>query len=136
MKKYIVLLMTAAMLAVTVLSGCRRATHNGKIDGLWKVVEIETFPDGGTSEVTNPENVFFGVQLELFQIDTPTPRFTGEMTFGKDRQLSVRFTDNTESDELRQFGIYSNPVTFTIETLNSKHLVLSTPSSVITCRRF
>lgn len=136
MQKYI-LLVVAIIAAVSILPSCRRATHNGKIDGLWRVEEIEKFnSQSGESEVVTPENLFIAVQLELFQICTPWPYMSGEMTFDNDNKLSVRFTGDFNDAEFWNYGVPSNPVTFTIETLNSKRMILRTDRSLISCRRF
>ena len=37
---------------------------------------------------------------------------------------------------LRQYGIYTNPVVFEVLKADRKQLVLRTPETVITCRRY
>lgn len=37
---------------------------------------------------------------------------------------------------LKQYGIYHNPVTFEIVTLNKKHMILKNDDAVITLRKF
>ncbi len=137
MKKQLYILIALLGLVLATLSGCRRASHNGKLDGLWRVDTIEYVQPDGTTTVTNPTDLFYGVNLELFQIDTPGPTYTGEISYDKGGStLGVRFTGNPGSTELLSYGVPSNPVMFDIVKLDSKHLVLKTNTTVVTCRRY
>lgn len=127
---------------MALLPGCRRATHNGEIDGYWQIRSIEyTKADGSTRTVipNKTQDWYIGIQLELFQIGAPQPQYqlTGEISYDKKAgKLGVNFPYNPSAAVLLQFGIPSNPVTFTVEKADSKALVLSTASTRITCRRW
>lgn len=139
MKKQIILTLLCIILAG---AGCRRVSHNGDIDGYWRIRTIE-YTDGTPEE--HPENMFIAIQCELMQLWQTVPSGgqkrdvpTGEMAYDKDAgRLSVDFRDpvNLTLARLRQFGVCSNPVTFTVH-VDGSTMVLSTPESVITCRKW
>lgn len=137
MKRHLYILITILASVICLFPSCRRTSHNGKIDGLWQVETIEyTQADGSVATVT-PEKLYYGINLELFQIDRPGPIYTGEISYDKGGStLGVRFTGNPTDEELLKYGVPSNPVVFDIERLDSKKLILKTSSTVMTCRRF
>lgn len=139
MKKIIYLLFAVFML--TAAAGCRRASHNGSIDGNWRLVQVEILSTGEIIE-TDPENEYFiAINLELMQLRgrgiTTNPFCTGIMDYDRDAgRLAVDFPNKPPMKQLAEFGIFENPVVFQVEEASHKALVLRTPQSVITCRRF
>lgn len=124
----------AAMLIV--LPACRRTSHNGKIDGQWKIQEITM---NATGETIYPADLHIDINLELLQLRGVGEPYhlTGVISYSKDdRTLGVDFRFNPTLAELEPYGIYSNPVVFGIPVLTTKKLVLKTPESTITCKRF
>lgn len=130
------------MVAVCVLImavGCRRVSHNGKLDGNWRVETVELFKESGMvkqDSLFHPEDRYIAFQLELVQI---RPNLhTGIITYDdKSGQLSMEFPKEPSSlpKVFLDYGICENPVTFTVEA-DSKHLVLKNASAVVTCRRW
>ena len=139
MKKKIILTLLCIILAG---AGCRRVSHNGAIDGYWRIRTIE-YKDGTPEE--HPEDLFIAIQCELMQLWQTVPSGaqkrdvpTGEMTYDKDAgRLSVDFRDpvNLTLARLHQFGVCSNPVTFKVH-VDGSTMVLTTPESVITCLKW
>lgn len=64
----------------------------------------------------------------------------GNMNYDKTAStVSMDFPYNQDSDgflALRMWGIYTNPVVFEIIKLDGKQLVMRSPASIVTCRRF
>lgn len=134
MKKYLLIILTLGMLLAT---SCRRSTDNGKIDGLWRIDTIEY--TGENPRTINPDNLFFAAQLELFQLCAPSPvsKATAMMTYSeKEGTLGLEFPDNPEPTLLMKFGIPSNPCVLRVEHISSKHLVLKTSGTVISCTHY
>lgn len=137
MKKIIYLLL--AVVAIFISTGCRRASHNGFIDGNWRVSEIYVNSDGHTEY---PEDRFICINLELIQLRYKDlynyGNLTGEIHYDKKQaKLTADFLgDQGVVSYTKYFGIYSNPVTMDVERINSDKMVLRTPETVITCRRF
>ena len=147
MRKYI-FLVVCVLAAVSLLPGCRRASHNGDIDGYWKVLSIDvTDADGNTTDILPEKGMFIGIQLELFQFypvvpdydntDTAYVSLTGKISYNEGAHtLGVSFRGDPSTATLMKYGIPENPVTFTVERADSEYLVLRTPISVIKCRRW
>lgn len=141
MKKILFIIMSVAILS---FFSCRRASHNGKIDGNWLVTSIELKADGNEipkDTVIYPQtNMLIAIQLELFQM---TPNIgnvsPGIIDYDKSgHKLVVDFpnvTSQKEMDGLKRFGIYSNPESFDV-TVDNRSLILTTDVSVISCKRF
>lgn len=138
MKKALYLL----ILCVLIGTGCRRTSHNGDIDGFWRVVSVEQIANGTTilkDTVIYPEDLFYCINLELMQLQPLSYDYTGVMNYSeRDRRLTVEFPKQAEGPtgwQMQKFGIWTNPVTFEVNAGRS-HLVLRTPESVIKCDRF
>lgn len=132
-----------SLLAIT-LAGCRRVSDNGRLDGLWKIREIEYTADGAT---VCPANLFFGVQLELFQCQSPTPRrdLTGILHYHKGSDsFTVEFPNKPTRAAMADFGLVpenedkdKTPVCrLDIEHASGSRLVLRSPIAVITCHKY
>ena len=143
-----------AIIAITALlatTSCRRANHDGKLDGNWRVESVENL---STGETVVPDEVFIAIQCELLQFRRyaggKTAHITGvidysrkEHTLAVDFPYDVRhsasalnyylFTDYTEADLADRKGV---SVTFDVEKVNSKSLVLRSPYALYRCRRF
>jgi len=127
-----------ALVALLMLApACRRASDNGLIDGLWRIDSIEYNEPGQQTETVRPDGHFIAIQLELLQLDNYNPVATAIISYDKDAStIGLDFPYNPEPDVLRRFGIMENPCVLSIKTVSHKHLVLTSPTSTITCTRF
>ncbi len=129
----------ATVLMTGILCGCRKASHNGKLDGQWQIMKIENLL---TSEEKAPENrIYICMNLHVVQLSqVGGVVYSGNMQYDKDAgRLSWDFPYNKTEDSvkaLNEWGIYTNPVTLSVESVTGSTLVLRTPESIITCRRF
>lgn len=125
-------------------ASCRRTSHNGKIDGFWKIMEIRYDDDSAVAAAASlngqsviPDNLFICINLELIQLGNPEPNITGFMAYDKDdRTLGIEFPGNPGQRHLLNYGISGNPASLDIVTLTNKRLVLRSEAATITCRRF
>lgn len=141
MRKFLTIICLSLMLIS--LGACRRASHNGKIDGFWKITEIQ-YADQlpvadsgleGTSVV--PEDLFICVNLELLQLGNPGTQFTGVMSYSKgDDRLGVDFKDAVSPEKLLIYGFPPSPSVLDIVSLSDKRLVLRSDVATVSCRRF
>lgn len=123
-----------ALVALLSFSSCRRAWFNGKLDGFWRIEEIEYTEDGST---VIPDNKFIMINLELLQLGSPRPSITGVISYSKsEKTLGVEFPMNPEANKLRGYGFMSNPATFDILKLDDDELILKSASSTVYCTRF
>ena len=135
MKVSKILTFTFAVIAIFVFSNCRRATDNGKIDGFWRIYEIQYLDDN--SVVTPEYDEYIAIQLELIQLQSPGhSNYTGVITYNKgDEQMGVNFP-NLSDAHLYPYGFTGPESTVRIERADSKHLVLRTPIAIVSCRKY
>ncbi len=135
--RYSLIALIAALILI-IAPSCRRASHNGKIDGFWKIMKMENKATGEVTEITDPK-INIAINLELMQWYGIGPRLTGIISYHKgDSTIGVDFSGCPYTNEhtLAAYGFTSAKVTFDIVTLDSKHLVLATPEMIYYCDRF
>lgn len=130
----------SVVMAVAVVSSCRRASDNGKIDGYWKIQEIYYIADGTT---VYPEEEFIGIQLELIQLMNPRPVgsskgwLTGVVSYDKKSDFfSVDFRYNPSPEQLYPYGFSAPQEVLAIERADSRYLVFTSAIARVTCRKF
>lgn len=127
----------AAVVMICVLSGCRKASDNGKLDGQWQIMKIENVATG--EEMVPPVRKYICLNLHVVQL-TGNGQAFGNMHYDKDKGIiNWDFPKLKTEDEiatLQSWGLYSNPVTLEVVKLDGSQMVLKTPETVITCRRF
>lgn len=147
MRKIFSIIFTA-LLVIILFSGCRRATHNGWIDGNWRIKSVEQIADGvfyDKDTVIYPESSFIAIQLELAQIRTGSePGVKGRGATAvmlHDRKndkitLEYRLNDKDVNPKwMIERGFCSNPETYDVHA-NSKRLTLRSANVVINCERW
>lgn len=140
MKKLIPIIILS-LLTIILFPGCRRMSDNGEIDGYWQIREIYYT---ATGEIQNPKDKFICINLELMQLNnpSPTPKLTGVLAYHKgDKTIGVDFRYGPTTAELAQFGFAPTPdnpnfCSLDIKRVDSKHLVLESPIATITCKKF
>ncbi len=128
------------MLIMLLPAGCQKSPINGNLDGQWQVMEVSPEP----SETIIDRRLYMCFSLHTVQLTFygSGPWQSGNILQFSDKTLSLEFPyvslDPTDKDEeiLRQYGINSNPVTFSIERLDSKKLILRDGDTVVTLRKF
>lgn len=126
----------AAILMVT-LTSCPKHPINGDLDGQWQVMEVT--PEA--PEIVIHERIYYCFSLHTTQLTFygAGPWASGNILKYDENQLVLDFpyaTSALSKARLKQYGIYSNPVTFTIKYLDKKHLILRDGDVVVTLRKF
>lgn len=139
-----ILLGFTLILCVSLFGACRKTPINGDLDGHWQIMSVEWVSDG--SDVSPLLRSYICINLHIMQLrnvslsEDPGSVFSGNMYYDKaESKITVDFPYNTspnQVDQLHPWGIYTNPVTFDIVKLDGKQLVLRTPETFITCRRY
>lgn len=120
---------------VLTASGCQKTSINGDLDGQWQVMDVQPAPE----EIIINERLYYCFYMHTCMLTY----YDGGLTNGNfqfdGNHISMDFPNATHSDAitaLKQYGIYHNPVTFEIVTLNKKHMILKNDDAVITLRKF
>lgn len=134
-KNILTTVMTVLLLSV-MMSCCQKAPINGDLDGMWQVMQVD--PEPAYKPIG--QRIYYNFYLHTCNLtvygdgtfSTSVMAFDGE-------KMTLKFPDRVSDhhmDRLRQFGINSNPVTFTVEKLTSKSLVLRDGDTTVTMRKF
>ncbi len=116
------------------LTGCRNASHNGKLDAQWQVMTVENTDDGS---ITHPHKIYMCLTSHV--VNLYPGDYAGNFSYDEEKgifTLDFPYREKPTDSRLYQWGIYDNPVTFTILKLDGKQLVIRSGHSVVTCRRF
>lgn len=115
---------------------------NGDLDGMWRLIRVETNDDDIT-----PESVYYSFQRHLVQIskhheiDIPT-RFLGNLHYRGDTiSMSgfINFPYETQAatlDDLKEFYLYSDSTMFIINRLDDEMLIMRNCERTYTLRRW
>ncbi len=124
-------LLFAVVTLVAVLGGssCRKDYINGDLDGIWEIKEII---DGGETRVPELRRFmrfeFHVCQLSGWEDGTQEgrPFANGNMAYnGSELILEFPFVTDVEGMKtLSTWGIMTNPVTFTVKSIDSKRMTL------------
>lgn len=120
------------------LSSCQKSPINGDLDGQWQVINVEP----QAPEILLDNNIYYCFNLHICQLTAYAygAVATGNMVYDQDtRILEVSFPNISTPREyaiLKQYGINENPVTFTIEHLDKKTLIMRDGDTMVTLRKF
>ena len=124
---------------VLVLASCSMETsHNGALDGYWKLTTIDTLSTGGINNLKKA-SIFWSVQKDLLTVrdnNDPTNReyvfrfqHTDSTLVLSEGQRYDRTNGNESVDDasvLSPYGINHQPEVFTFEHLTNRVMTLST----------
>lgn len=131
--KHILLSLLVSLIAL-MMPGCQKSPVNGDLDGQWQVMEVS--PSAADTPID--ARLYYCFYLHVCQLNYYGGSLaTGTMDYSGDRMvLTFPYADEETAAGLRQYGIDTNPVTFTIDRLDGKSLILRSPTTVITLRKF
>lgn len=137
MKQYITsyLLWAAVLFVLLMPTSCEKAPINGDLDGQWQVMSVTPQPTESPIE----ERLYYCFYLHVCQLTYYDGVFTeANMKFdGKTLYLDFPYAETEGNDiKLRQYGINENPITFNVEHLDNKSLILRHGDTVVTMRKF
>ncbi len=134
LKFYIYIIVLTGLLIT--MAGCQKSPVNGDLDGQWQVMTVE--PEA--PETIIQDRIYLCISLHTCQLSVYGSGIwtSGNMSYSDDK-LTMEFP-NANSPEsiarLKQYGIYSNPVTFTVVFPGKDKLVLKDKDAVVTLRKF
>ena len=139
----------AVIMVVVALAGCSIETsHNGALDGYWKLKTVDTLSTGGTCDL-NDASIFWSVQKDLLTVrdnNDPTNReyvFRFQRSEGtlilSEGQRYDRTNGNVDVDDpsvLSPYGINHQPETFKVDYLTHRVMTLSTEELRLNFKKF
>lgn len=140
----VMFLAVIGVLASIGLESCRKASSNGELDAQWQILKIE---NRQTGVVTVPATREY-IEINLHVVQLNPGLMSANMIFDKEKnelwwEFPYAYSDSSKSrnsdsylDKLARYGINENPVRLHIDHLSHGSLILSTPTTIITCRRF
>lgn len=146
MKKIISPILLGLLIVCSILpvTSCQQLAQNGDFSGQWQFLSID-YPDGTS---VNPQGErYLCVYRDVAQLTGPNGvRVTGNLAYDEDAgKFSIEFPYECAAN-LAPWGItaadevdpdsYGFVASFTIQTLSSSRLVMTTNGVVITCRKF
>lgn len=130
-----VILALSSILLFMISTSCQKAPINGVLDGQWQVMEVSPEPETKLIE----GNLYYCFYLHVCQLSFYDGMFaTGNMSFN-DESLYLDFPSITSPFSklrLAQYGINENPITFTVEHIDRKSLILRHGDTTVTMRKF
>lgn len=124
-----------AFLLLLISFSCQKSPINGDLDGQWQVMDVSPEP----LEKPIGQRIYYCFSLHVCQLTYYDGVFTaGNMAFdGKTLRLDFPYaTSYVSREKLRQYGINENPITFTVEHLDKKSLILKHGDTTVTMRKF
>lgn len=128
------LLIIISILTTLIMCNCQKSPINGYLDGQWQVMDV--YP---TPETIIDQRLYYCFYMHTCMLTY----YGGEVANG-----NFRYSDNSiymdfphpniapPAPILKQYGINSNPVTFSIEILTKNKLVLKDGETIVTLRKF
>lgn len=132
---FLIKLYLVSFLAILLSQGCTKTPINGNLDGEWEVIEVIPEPPA----VENETRYFYNFSLHVCQLTVyGYPFRSGNLRYdGETMSLDFPYI-NTPEEELilKQYGIFSNPVTFDVYFENKSRLILSNDESTVVLKKF
>lgn len=125
MKKILSILLYASLLAC-----CDKVYINGDLDGMWKLIQVES-----NDETHHPDDIYYSFQRHMVQIgkyfeEGLPERYLGNMEYYGNRLTIGGFRKYLEEEhictpeELQSFYLYDETTTFTIDKSDEKLLII------------
>lgn len=139
----------AVVMVAVVLASCSMDTsHNGALDGYWKLTTIDSLTTGGVNNLKDA-SIFWSVQKDLLTVrdnNDPTNReyvFRFQRSEGtlilSEGQRYDRTNGNMDVDDpsvLSPYGINHQPETFKVDHLTHRVMTLSTEELRLSFKKF
>ncbi len=136
------------MVAVVLASCSMDTSHNGALDGYWKLKTVDTLSTGGTCNLSEA-SIFWSVQKDLLTVrdnNDPTNREyvfrfhqTDSTLVLSEGQRYDRTNGNVTVDDpsvLNPYGINHQPETFKVNHLTHRVMTLSTEELRLSFKKF
>lgn len=129
-------LILAATFILLGFSSCKLSI-NGDLDGQWQVMTVE--PEVTEQPIKN--RLYFCFYQHICQLTAynESVLFTGNMKYDEGKTLYIDFPKASSplcAEQLKQYGINSNPVNFVVEHISRNKLILRDGETIVTLRKF
>ncbi len=127
-----------AVIITAMLNSCDiQSSDNGNLDGMWHLTSVDTISTSGVKDMSN-EKIYWSFENKLLELDDKSGanqsilyRFKhsdGTLQLYDPYLYNREFGDTPVEDAqlLYPFGVDSFETTYTVETLTSRRMVLST----------
>lgn len=129
-------------LAVVLASSCQKADDNGDLGGFWKLLKIEDFATGMTTE-TKEYKRFWSIQLDVLATSSEDDDSYNYNYGGKGRfqhvgdSLFVQMVTVSPKSDLKKVGLY-NPQDerYGVVLLNKDKMILRSKYALLEFRKF
>lgn len=132
-------IITALIFATVMTVSCKlENSHNGALDGYWKLYAVDTLANGTTSDL-GLSSIFWAVEKDILMVRDNNDEVRREYVFRFEHTDStLRLWDAQlydkkagsqaveDATELAKYGINKTEETFTIDHLTSRRMALST----------
>ena len=130
-------ILSIMVVVVALLSGCDIETSsNGKLDGFWHLVSVDTLSTGHTADVSE-QLLFLSVEVDLLRLSDNLTQKADYMCRFELKESTLRIYSPYKNDRMngdplledvapiQRFGMNSLDVTFNIEQLSSGSMTLN-----------
>ncbi|MCH5226488.1 MAG: lipocalin-like domain-containing protein [Muribaculaceae bacterium] len=131
--KSVILGIIASIISPLYIS-CQKEPINGNLDGLWEVMSVTPQPQQFVDS-----RIFYSFYLHTVQLSVFDEVYmNGNMQYDGST-LTMDFPTATPDYDykiMKQYGIFTNPVTFDVEFPSKGQMILSNASTTVTLRKF
>lgn len=134
---------------LSVMSSCTIETSgNGKLDGFWHLVEIDTLQTGGKKDLGN-QKLFWGIEAKLLHLQGTDPAYYLRFSHRNDSLvLYSPYADHGHMDKgggdivltdprgLHAYGIQNLEEHFKVESLNGTKMILKSSFCRLYLKKF
>lgn len=136
MKKFIGFHISYIYIGILIfLVSCQKTPINGNLDGEWEVMEVIPSPPDWGKET----RLFYNFGHHVCQLTVYGGPFTlGNLAYnGEEMTLEFPFINTPVQElQLKQYGIFSNPVSFNVSFESKTRIILSNEESTVILRKF
>lgn len=128
-------ILTFILLLNLFLTGCQKESTNGELDGQWQIISV-------SPAVTDPVisgNLYMNFYRSVCQLSFYDDAFApGTLEYnGSSLTLHFPYNDlNEVGDAFKEYGIYSNPVTFDVSFPSKHKMILKNQEATVYLRKY
>lgn len=115
--------------------GCQKAPKNGWLDGMWEVKQVTV----GDKVIEPRDRIFYNFYMDVCSLSYYGGPYTDANMIYDGETLYLDFPyarDEHNMGKLRNYGIYTNPVTFYVHFETDERLILRDGDIVVSLIKF
>ncbi|MDR2118099.1 MAG: lipocalin-like domain-containing protein [Tannerellaceae bacterium] len=129
------------LIFIWLASSCYKASMNGKLDGMWQLMEIDKA--GGECVDTKQERRYYSIQLRLLSLRKADGYqflgrfvYTGDSLWIHDVRIYQAEDRPASKEQLLPFGISDLSERFKVETITHEQMILKSEYATLRFRKF